>query len=76
MRLTAIKSILAAIVVTTGALPGHVAKAETRLNVPFSFAVSGQTMPASVYVQFGPRTTSRLDTGPAPYNAARLSQGR
>lgn len=49
MRFMAIKSILAAIVVTAGA-SGHVAKAETTLKVPFSFTVSGQTMPAGVYV--------------------------
>ena len=49
MRFMAIKSILAAIVVTAGA-SGHVAKAETTLKVPFSFTVSGQTMPAGIYV--------------------------
>ena len=129
MRLTAFKSILAAVVVTTGALSPNVAKEETALNIPFRFTVSGQTMPAGVYtvqedtfhqavilrdkastrrfsyalrpgdpssnevhvalkfetsgnthvlrgIQFGPRTTSRLDNGPAPYDAARLSQGR
>jgi hypothetical protein len=129
MRLTAFKSILAAVVVTTGALSTHIAKAETALKVPFSFTLSGQSMPAGVYaiqedtfhnvvilrdktsnrsfayalrpgdastnevhvalkfeisgnthvlrgIQFGSRTTSRLDNGPAPYDAARLSQGR
>jgi hypothetical protein len=129
MRLTAFKSILAAVVVTTGALSSHIATAQTALKVPFSFRVSGQTMPAGVYtvhedtfhnvvvlldkasnrsftyalrpgdpapnevhialkfetsgnthilrgIQFGPRTTARLDNGPAPYDAARLSQGR
>ena len=129
MRFTALKATLTAVVVTTGALSGHVAKAETTLNVPFSFTVSGQTMPAGVYtvqedayrqavtlrdkastrsfsyglrpgdpspnevhvalkfetsgnshilrgIQLGSRTTSRLDNGPAPYDAARLSQGR
>jgi hypothetical protein len=49
MRITAFKSILAAVVVTTGTLSGHLAKAETTLNVPFSFTVSGQTMPAGAY---------------------------
>ena len=49
MRFTAFKSILAAVVVTTAALSTHMAKAETTLNVPFSFTVSGQTMPAGVY---------------------------
>ena len=49
MRFTAIKSILAAIVVTAGA-SGHVAKAENTLKVPFSFTVSGQNMPAGTYV--------------------------
>ena len=129
MRFTAFKSILAAVVVTTAALSPNLAKAETALKVPFSFTVSGQTMPAGVYtlqedtfhntvilrdkassrsftyalrpgdpspnevhvalkfetsgnthilrgIQFGSRTTSRLDNGPAPYDAARLSQGR
>jgi len=129
MRLTAFKSVLAAVVVTTGTLSTHMATAQTALKVPFSFTVSGQTMPAGVYtvqedtfhnavilrdkastrsfsyalrpgdpspnevhvalkfetsgnthilrgIQFGPRSTSRLDNGPAPYDAARLSQGR
>ena len=129
MRFTALKSILAAIVVTTAASSAHIAKAETTLNVPFSFTVSGQTMPAGVYtvqedtfhnlvvlrnkaatksfsytlrpgdpapnevhvslkfesngdshilrgIQFGSKMTSRLDNGPAPYEPARLSQGR
>ena len=49
MRVTTFKSILAAIVLTTAALSTHAAKAETTLNVPFSFSVSGQTMPAGVY---------------------------
>ena len=49
MRFPAIKSILAAVVVTTAALSAHNAKAETTLNVPFSFTVSGQAMPAGVY---------------------------
>ena len=49
MRFTAFKSILAAIVVTTSSLSAHIAKAETRLNVPFSFTVSGQAMPAGEY---------------------------
>jgi len=45
----AFKSILAAIVVTTAALSTHAAKAETNLNVPFSFTVAGQSLPAGVY---------------------------
>jgi hypothetical protein len=49
MRFTAFKSILAAVVITTASLSGHIAKAETALKVPFSFIVSGQTMPAGVY---------------------------
>jgi len=49
MRSMAFKSILAAIVVTTATLSAHIAKAETTLNVPFSFTVSGQTLPAGVY---------------------------
>src|SRR5215472_18684573 len=49
MKFTAIKSIMAAVVVTTAAMSAHSAKAETTLNVPFSFTVSGQTMPAGVY---------------------------
>jgi len=49
MKFTAIKSILAAVVVTTAAMSAHIAKAETTLNVPFSFTVSGQTMPAGIY---------------------------
>ncbi len=130
MRLMALKSIMAAIVVTT-ATSGHIARAETTLKVPFSFTVSGQPMPAGIYkvqessshnmvifrnedssksfsytlqpgddassdrhvalkfktagdqhtlrsIQFGSRTTSRLDRAPAPgsYEPARLSQGR
>jgi len=129
MRFPAIKSILAAVVVTTAALSAHNAKAETTLNVPFSFTVSGQVLPAGVYtvqedtfhnvvvlrnktatrsfsyalrpgdpapnevhvalkfessgdsrilrgIQIGSKLTSRLDDGPAHYDAARLSQGR
>lgn len=49
MRFMALKSILAAVVVTTAALSGYNAKAETTLKVPFSFTVSGQTMPAGAY---------------------------
>ena len=49
MSFPAIKSILAAVVVTTAALSAHNAKAETMLNVPFSFTVSGQAMPAGIY---------------------------
>ncbi len=50
MRFMAFKSVLAAaVVLTTGALCTH-AKAETTLNVPFSFSVSGKTMPAGVYL--------------------------
>ena len=129
MRFIALKSILAAIGVTTAASSAYIAKAETPLNVPFSFTVSGQTMPAGAYtvqedtfrnlvilrnktasksfsyalrpgdpaanevhvslkfeasgeshilrgIQFGSKTTSRLDDGPALYEPARLSQGR
>ena len=43
------KSLLAAIVLTAGALATHTAKAETTLTVPFSFTVAGQSMPAGVY---------------------------
>ena len=49
MPFAALKSIMAAIVVTTASLSAHIAKAETTLKVPFSFTVSGQTMPAGVY---------------------------
>lgn len=49
MRFMAFKSILAAVVVTTAALSTHVAKAETNLNVPFSFTIAGQSMPAGLY---------------------------
>jgi len=49
MRFMAFKSILGAIVLTTAALSTHVAKAEATLNVPFSFMVSGHSMPAGVY---------------------------
>lgn len=50
MRLMTFKSILAAVVITTGAFGAHAAKAETALNVPFSFTVAGHTMPAGVYL--------------------------
>ena len=50
MQLAALKFILAAVVVTTGALSPQIGKAETTLTVPFSFTVSGQTMPAGVYM--------------------------
>ncbi len=43
------KSILAAIVLTAGALVTHTASAESTLTVPFSFTVAGQSMPAGVY---------------------------
>jgi hypothetical protein len=43
------KSVLAAIVITAGALATHTAAAETTLKVPFSFTVAGQSMPAGVY---------------------------
>ncbi len=43
------KSLLAAIVITAGALATHAAMAETTLKVPFSFTVAGQSMPAGVY---------------------------
>jgi hypothetical protein len=49
MRFLVSKSILAAIVITAGALTTHTAKAETTLKVPFSFTVAGQSMPAGVY---------------------------
>lgn len=49
MRSMAFKSVLAAIVITAGTLGTHTAKAETTLDVPFSFTVAGQTMPAGVY---------------------------
>lgn len=49
MRFMAFKSIMAAVVVTTAALCTHTAKAETALQVPFSFTVSGQTLPPGVY---------------------------
>ncbi len=49
MRFMALKSVLAAVVVTTGALSTHVAKAETTLNVPFNFLVAGQSMPSGLY---------------------------
>jgi len=45
----ALKSTLAAIVLTTAALGTHCAKAETVLNVPFSFTVAGHAMPAGEY---------------------------
>ena len=50
MRFAAFKSILAAVVVTTGALSPQIGRAETTLNVPFSFTVSGHSMPAGVYI--------------------------
>jgi len=50
MRFNPFKSALAAIVITAGALGTHVAKAETSLNVPFSFTVAGHVMPAGVYL--------------------------
>jgi hypothetical protein len=50
MRFMAFKSLLAAVVLTTAALGTHAAKAETTLNIPFSFTVSGQTLPAGVYL--------------------------
>jgi hypothetical protein len=43
------KSVLAAIVLTAGALVTHTASAESTLTVPFSFTVAGQSMPAGVY---------------------------
>jgi hypothetical protein len=49
MRFMAFKSVMAAVVLTTAGLGVQVAKSETALNVPFSFTVSGQTMPAGVY---------------------------
>jgi len=49
MRFMAFKSVMAAVVLTTAGLGTHMAKAETTLNVPFSFTVAGQTMPAGVY---------------------------
>ncbi len=49
MRFMAFKSVMAAVVLTTAGLGAQVAKAETALNVPFSFTVAGQTMPAGVY---------------------------
>ncbi len=49
MRFMTFKSVLAAVVITTGALGTHGVKAETPLNVPFSFTVAGQTMPAGIY---------------------------
>lgn len=49
MRFMALKSTLAAIVITTAALCPHPAKAETTLAVPFSFTVAGHTMPAGLY---------------------------
>ena len=49
MRFMNLKSILAAIVLTTAALSTHAAKAETTLNVPFNFTVAGKAMPAGVY---------------------------
>ena len=49
MRFMAFNSILRAIVLTTAALSTHIAKAEATLNVPFSFTVAGQSMPAGAY---------------------------
>jgi hypothetical protein len=49
MRSTAFKFIMAAIVVTAASAGAHVAKAETTLKVPFSFIVSGKSMPAGLY---------------------------
>ena len=48
MRFLVSRSVLAAIVLTAGSLSIHTAKAET-LNVPFSFTVAGETMPAGLY---------------------------
>jgi hypothetical protein len=45
------------------------------VHVALKFETSGSTHILRG-IQFGPRTTSRLDNGPAPYDAARLSQGR
>lgn len=51
MRFMALKSVLsAAVILTTAGVCTHTAKAETALNVPFSFTVSGKTMPAGVYL--------------------------
>jgi hypothetical protein len=49
MRFMAFKSVMAAVVLTTAGLGTVAAKAETTLNVPFSFTVAGQSMPAGVY---------------------------
>jgi hypothetical protein len=50
MRFMIPKFVLAAVVITTAAtLTTHSAKAETTLNVPFSFTVAGQSMPAGLY---------------------------
>ena len=49
MRFMVSKSILAAVVLTSATLITHAAKAETILNVPFSFTVAGQSMPAGLY---------------------------
>ena len=50
MRFMALKSVLsAAVILTTAGVCTH-AKAETALNVPFSFTVAGKTMPAGVYM--------------------------
>ncbi len=49
MRFLVLKSITAAIVITTAALSTHPAKAETTLKVPFDFTVAGQRMPAGLY---------------------------
>lgn len=50
MRFMALKSVLAAVVITTAGLGTCAAKAETPLNVPFSFTVAGKTMPAGLYL--------------------------
>ena len=50
MRFMVPKSILAAVVITAAGLCTHPAKAETLLNVPFSFTVAGQSLPAGLYM--------------------------
>ena len=49
MRSILSKSVLAAVVLTTSALITHTAKAETSVQVPFSFTVAGGSMPAGLY---------------------------
>ena len=49
MRFPVSKSILAAVILTSTTLITHAAKAETVLQVPFSFTVAGQSMPAGLY---------------------------